>query len=76
MSAEQNLSAVCAQAFRRDPSANAILPRHTVQAHVPATHVPARWAIVEELTKTPSMKIDRPAVIGLLGAGRGADHAA
>lgn len=47
-----------------------------VRAHLPATHVPARWAVVAELPKTPSMKIDRPAVIRLFDADRGAHHAA
>jgi long-chain acyl-CoA synthetase len=33
-----------------------------VRRHVYATHVPAAWRIVEELPRTPSLKIDRPAV--------------
>ncbi len=44
--------------------------------HVPATHVPAHWAFVEELPKNPSMKIDRPAVVRLFAEGKGAHHAA
>jgi acyl-coenzyme A synthetase/AMP-(fatty) acid ligase len=34
--------------------------------HVLATHVPVYWRIVEELPKTPSFKIDRPALRPLL----------
>jgi acyl-coenzyme A synthetase/AMP-(fatty) acid ligase len=33
-----------------------------LRRHVYATHVPAAWRIVEELPRTPSLKIDRPAV--------------
>lgn len=44
--------------------------------HVPATHVPAHWAVVDELPKNPSMKIDRPAVTRLFTESKGADHAA
>jgi acyl-coenzyme A synthetase/AMP-(fatty) acid ligase len=30
--------------------------------HVYATHIPAAWRFVEDLPKTPSMKLDRPAL--------------
>jgi acyl-coenzyme A synthetase/AMP-(fatty) acid ligase len=33
-----------------------------LRRHVYATHIPAAWRIVEELPRTPSLKIDRPAV--------------
>jgi long-chain acyl-CoA synthetase len=33
-----------------------------LRAHVYATHIPTAWRIVEELPRTPSLKIDRPAV--------------
>lgn len=33
--------------------------------HVPATHIPVQWRMVDELPKNPSMKIDRPAVAKL-----------
>jgi long-chain acyl-CoA synthetase len=44
-----------------------------VEAHlrdyVPATHIPVVWRFVSDLPKTPSMKIDRPAVARLFDAG-------
>jgi long-chain acyl-CoA synthetase len=44
-----------------------------VEAHlrdyVPATHIPVEWRFVSDLPKTPSMKIDRPAVARLFDAG-------
>lgn len=33
--------------------------------HVLATHIPVYWKIVDELPKTVSMKVDRPAVVAL-----------
>ncbi|WP_336974219.1 long-chain fatty acid--CoA ligase [Sphingobium aromaticiconvertens] len=33
--------------------------------HVPATHIPVHWRMVDDLPKNPSMKIDRPAVAKL-----------
>jgi acyl-coenzyme A synthetase/AMP-(fatty) acid ligase len=33
-----------------------------LRRHVYATHIPAAWRIVAELPRTPSLKIDRPAV--------------
>ena len=37
------------------------LERH-VREHVPATHVPAHWRIVEHMPRTVSMKVDRAAL--------------
>jgi long-chain acyl-CoA synthetase len=37
------------------------LEKH-LRNHVPATHIPVRWRFVESLPKTPSFKVDRPAV--------------
>jgi acyl-coenzyme A synthetase/AMP-(fatty) acid ligase len=37
------------------------LEKHLRQ-HVPATHIPVHWRFVEFLPKTPSFKVDRPAV--------------
>ena len=36
-----------------------------LRQHVLATHIPTHWRFVEDLPKTPSMKIDRPAVRAL-----------
>jgi long-chain acyl-CoA synthetase len=36
-----------------------------LREQVLATHIPTRWLIVDELPKTVSMKVDRPAVIRL-----------
>jgi acyl-coenzyme A synthetase/AMP-(fatty) acid ligase len=36
-----------------------------LRRHVLATHIPVSWKIVEEMPRTPSMKIDRPALAGL-----------
>ena len=33
-----------------------------LRRHVYATHIPVAWRIVEELPRTPSLKIDRPAL--------------
>jgi len=33
-----------------------------LRRHVYATHIPVAWRIVAELPRTPSLKIDRPAV--------------
>lgn len=48
------------------PSAEA-LEAH-LREHVLATHIPTHWRIVESLPKTPSFKIDRPAVKRLFEA--------
>jgi acyl-coenzyme A synthetase/AMP-(fatty) acid ligase len=39
-----------------------------LRRHVYATHVPVVWRIVEELPRTPSLKVDRPAVRRLFEA--------
>lgn len=39
-----------------------------LREHVPATHIPVHWRFVDDLPKTPSMKIDRPAVRQLFEA--------
>jgi acyl-CoA synthetase (AMP-forming)/AMP-acid ligase II len=39
-----------------------------LRRHVYATHIPVAWRIVEELPRTPSLKIDRPAVRRLFEA--------
>jgi long-chain acyl-CoA synthetase len=40
-----------------------------LREHVPSTHIPVHWRFVDELPKTPSMKIDRPAVKRLFEEG-------
>ncbi|GAA0318977.1 hypothetical protein GCM10009087_31680 [Sphingomonas oligophenolica] len=39
-----------------------------VRQHVLATHVPARWLFCADLPRTPSLKLDRPAVARLFQA--------
>lgn len=39
-----------------------------LRAHVLATHIPVTWRFVDELPRTPSMKVDRPALVRLLQA--------
>ncbi len=36
-----------------------------LRQHVPATHIPTQWRIVESLPRTPSVKTDRPALRAL-----------
>jgi acyl-coenzyme A synthetase/AMP-(fatty) acid ligase len=31
-----------------------------LRRHVPATHIPVGWRLVDELPRTPSFKVDRP----------------
>jgi len=38
-----------------------------LRQHVLATHIPAHWRFVDDLPKTPSLKIDRPGVRALFG---------
>jgi len=33
-----------------------------LRKHIPATHIPTTWLFLEELPRTPSMKVDMPAV--------------
>ena len=49
--------------FKGDVESSAIdeLEMH-VREHLLATHIPVHWRFVESLPKTPSFKIDRPAV--------------
>jgi long-chain acyl-CoA synthetase len=39
-----------------------------LRQHVPATHIPVQWRIVEELPRTPSFKVDRPGLSGLFSS--------
>jgi long-chain acyl-CoA synthetase len=62
---DQRLGQVPAAAIQLKPGVArpevAELETH-LRRHVYATHIPAAWRIVEELPRTPSLKIDRPAV--------------
>jgi long-chain acyl-CoA synthetase len=62
---DQRLGQVPAAAIQLKPGVErpgvADLEVH-LRRHVYATHIPAAWCIVEELPRTPSLKIDRPAV--------------
>jgi acyl-coenzyme A synthetase/AMP-(fatty) acid ligase len=66
--ADKRLGQVPAAAVRIKPGAESIgwceLETH-LRLHVPATHIPAMWRIVDDLPKTPSFKIDRPATLAL-----------
>ena len=33
-----------------------------LREHIPATHIPVSWRFVDDLPRTPSMKVDQPAV--------------
>jgi long-chain acyl-CoA synthetase len=65
---DQRLGQVPAAAMEITPGF-AVPPYAEVDAylreHVLATHIPVYWLIVDELPKTVSMKVDRPAVIRL-----------
>lgn len=37
-----------------------------LRQHVPATHIPVAWQLLDELPRTPTLKIDRPALRRLL----------
>lgn len=70
--ADPRLGEVPAAAIQLKPGAD----RPDVQAleahlrrHVYATHIPVAWRIVPELPRTPSLKIDRPAVRRLFEGG-------
>jgi acyl-coenzyme A synthetase/AMP-(fatty) acid ligase len=62
---DQRLGQVPAAAIQLKPGIEppdiAALETH-LRRHVYATHIPVAWRIVEELPRTPSLKIDRPAV--------------
>lgn len=40
-----------------------------LRKHVPATHIPLQWRFVETLPRTPSFKVDRPALKALFTTG-------
>jgi acyl-coenzyme A synthetase/AMP-(fatty) acid ligase len=65
---DQRLGQVPAAAVQLKPGANAPdvaeLEAH-LRKHVYATHIPVAWRIVDELPRTPSLKIDRPALYRL-----------
>ncbi|HET8882096.1 MAG TPA: fatty acid--CoA ligase family protein [Solimonas sp.] len=42
-----------------------------LRAQLPATHIPTVWRFVDELPRTPSFKVDRPALRRLLENGDG-----
>jgi long-chain acyl-CoA synthetase len=62
---DQRLGQVPAAAVQLKPGVErpevAALEAH-LRRHVYATHIPAAWRIVDELPRTPSLKVDRPAV--------------
>jgi long-chain acyl-CoA synthetase len=68
---DQRLGQVPAAAIQLKPGVDrpelADLEAH-LRRHVYATHIPVAWRIVEELPRTPSLKIDRPAVRRLFEA--------
>jgi long-chain acyl-CoA synthetase len=39
-----------------------------LRRHVPATHIPVKWRIVDELPRTPSFKVDRPGLCRLFSS--------
>jgi acyl-CoA synthetase (AMP-forming)/AMP-acid ligase II len=69
---DQRLGQVPAAAIQLKPGVQrpdvAKLEAH-LRRHVYATHIPAAWRIVAELPRTPSLKIDRPAVRRLFEGG-------
>lgn len=48
-----------------EPPSSAELEDH-LREHVPATHIPVIWRCVENLPRTPTLKVDRPALRQLL----------
>lgn len=76
---DRRLGQIPAAAVELKPGAKAPtiaeLEAHMRQ-HVLATHIPARWLIVDELPKTVSMKVDRPAVAGLFAETESVDDIA
>lgn len=63
--ADQRLGQVPVVAVQIKPDAQAPtaeqLEAH-LRAHVPATHIPVAWHFVDSLPRTPSYKVDRPAL--------------
>lgn len=51
-----------------DPPDIAELEAH-LRGQLYATHIPAAWRLVEELPRTPSLKVDRPAIRRLFESG-------
>jgi long-chain acyl-CoA synthetase len=49
------------------PPSEADLEAH-LRRHIPATHIPVRWRIVDQLPRTPSFKVDRPGLCSLFHA--------
>lgn len=74
--ADQRVGQVPGAVIQPSPTAEtptiADLDAH-LRLHLPSTHIPAAWRFVAELPKTPSMKIDRPAVQRLFDAHGAAD---
>lgn len=63
--ADRRLHQVPAAAIELKPGAGEVLVEDLaafLREHVPSTHIPAHWKIVDSLPKTVSFKIDRPAV--------------
>jgi acyl-coenzyme A synthetase/AMP-(fatty) acid ligase len=50
-----------------EPPTSAQLEEH-LRSHVLATHIPVVWRFVEDLPRTPSLKVDRPALKRLFEA--------
>lgn len=63
--ADQRLGQVPVVAVQLKPDADAPsaeqLEAH-LREHIPSTHVPVAWRIVDSLPRTPSYKVDRPAL--------------
>lgn len=63
--ADRRLGQVPGIAVQFKPDAVAVsveqLEAH-LRAHLPATHIPVHWRFVAELPRTPSFKVDRPAL--------------
>lgn len=69
---DRRLGEVPAAALQLKPGAKpptiAELEAH-LRDHVPATHIPVVWQLVETLPRTPTLKVDRPALRRLLETG-------
>lgn len=66
---DRRLGEVPAAALQLKPGAElptvADLETH-LRKHVPATHIPVVWQLLDELPRTPTLKVDRPALRRLL----------
>ena len=62
---DRRLGQVPAAAIELRPGAKATavadLEAH-LREQIPATHIPVAWHVVDALPRTPSMKVDQPAV--------------